>query len=56
VADIEPLNRRLKGLEEFDAPEFVGRTARIERKRQLIWFALFGGAVMVGTAIGLFVL
>jgi hypothetical protein len=26
---------RLKGLDEFEKPEFVGRMARIERRRKL---------------------
>jgi hypothetical protein len=56
MSEIEPLQRRLKGLDEFEAPEFVGRMGRTQRNRQLIWFALLCAAVMIGTAIGLFVL
>jgi hypothetical protein len=48
-----PRGRRLKGLDEFETPEFVGRMARVERRRNLAWWALMTGAVAVGAAIGL---
>jgi hypothetical protein len=44
---------RLKGLDEFQPPEFVGRMARTERLRKLAWYAMLAGAVAVGAAIGL---
>jgi hypothetical protein len=53
VAEIEPLQRRLKGLDEFETPEFVGRMARLERRRKLAWWAMLAGAVGLGAAIGL---
>jgi hypothetical protein len=53
MAEIEPLQRRLKSLEEFETPEFVGRMARIERRRNLTWFAMLGCAVLLGATIGL---
>lgn len=40
--------RRLKGLEEFETPSFVGRMARVGRRRSL----LFGGALMIAVGIG----
>lgn len=48
-----PRGKRLKGLDEFEKPAFVGRMARIERRRQLAWYAILAGAVVVGVGIGL---
>ena len=48
--------RRLKGLDEFEAPPFVGRMARVERRRRWAWYAILAGAVAVGAAIGLVIL
>jgi hypothetical protein len=48
--------KRLKGLDEFDPPEFVGRMARVERRRKLGWYAMLAGAVALGVAIGLFLI
>ena len=45
--------RRLKGLEEFDRPEFVGRMERTERRRKLAWWVMLGGAVAVGAGLGM---
>src|SRR5262249_16875902 len=50
---IEPHKRRLKGLDEFAKPAFVGRMGRIERRRRLAWWAMLAGGVAVGSAIGL---
>ena len=44
--------RRLKGLDEFEPPEFVGRMARRERRRKLAWRGMLVGAVGMGAAIG----
>ena len=44
--------RRLKGLDEFEPPEFVGRMARLERRRKLAWQAMLAGAIGIGAAIG----
>ena len=44
---------RLKGLDEFEPPEFVGRMAHVERRRKLAWYAMLAGAVAVGAVIGL---
>jgi hypothetical protein len=46
--------RRLKGLEEFVIPPFVGRMARVRRARQLSWLGVLAGAVGAGLAIGWF--
>ena len=43
---------RLKGLEEFEKPEFVGRMARVARQRKLEWWAMLAAAFAVGGAIG----
>jgi hypothetical protein len=43
---------RLKGLKEFEAPESVGRMARIARGRKLEWWAMVAGAFAGGGAIG----
>lgn len=48
--------RRLKGLDEFEPPEFVGRIERIEQRRKLAWYAMLAGAVGLGAGIGLMVL
>ena len=44
---------RLKGLDEFEKPEFVGRMARAERRRKVAWYAMLGTAVALGAGIGL---
>ena len=43
---------RLKGLDEFEPPEFVGRMARLERRRKLAWRGMLVGAVGIGAAMG----
>ena len=43
--------RRLKGLEEFEPPEFVGRMARIERRR--VWAFRLALVVAVGVGVGI---
>ena len=43
---------RLKGLDEFEKPEFVGRMARIARRRRLEWWTIMAAAFAVGGAIG----
>ena len=50
-----PMKRRLKGLDEFETPEFVGRMARVDRRRKLAWYAMLAGAVALGAGIGLVV-
>jgi hypothetical protein len=44
--------KRLKGLDEFETPKFVGRMARVERRRQLTWYAMLAAAVVFGGLIG----
>ena len=46
-------SKRLKGLDEFETPEFVGRMGRLERRRKLTWYGMLAAAVVLGTAIGL---
>ncbi len=48
--------RRLKGLEEFDPPEFVGRMARVKRRRRFAWYAMLVATTAIGAAIGLVLL
>jgi hypothetical protein len=55
IIRVWPWGRRLKGLDEFETPEFVGRMARIERRRRLAWLGMLAAAVGVGAAIGLVV-
>ena len=50
---VQSRGRRLKGLDEFETPEFVGRMARIERRRALAWYAMLSGAIFIGAAVGL---
>jgi hypothetical protein len=45
--------RRLRGLEEFVTPAFVGRMARVERKRRYRWWAALVAAFSAGAALGL---
>lgn len=45
--------RRLKGLDEFEPPGFVGRMARVERRRTLARWAMIAGGVGLGAALGL---
>ena len=44
--------KRLKGLDELEKPEFVGRTARFGRRKKLVWWGLVLTGVTVGAAIG----
>ena len=44
---------RLKGLDEFQSPSFVGRMARVRRRRAMAWYAMLAAAALVGVAIGL---
>ena len=53
---VTPRGKRLKGLEEFKAPEFVGWMERVERRQKLAWYAMLTGAVAIGAAIGLVLL
>ena len=53
IIRVWPWGRRLKGLDEFETPEFVGRMARIERRRKLAWRGILVGAVGFGAAMGL---
>jgi hypothetical protein len=44
--------KRLKGLDEFEKPEFVGRMARIGRRKKLEWWAMVAAAFALGGVIG----
>jgi len=52
VKRVSPRGKRLKGLEEFEKPEFVGRMARVRRRRQLAWYTMLASAVLIGATIG----
>jgi hypothetical protein len=43
---------RLKGLDEFEKPEFVGRMIRVERRKKLEWWAMVAAAFAMDGAIG----
>jgi hypothetical protein len=45
--------RRLRGLEEFQPPPFIGRMERVERRRRLAWWAMMAGGVALGVGVGL---
>lgn len=45
--------RRLKGLDEFEKPVFVGRMAQVARRRKLEWYAMLAAAIALGAAVGL---
>jgi hypothetical protein len=44
--------RRLKGLDEFETPEFVGRMERVEHRRKLAWRGMLVGALCIGAVLG----
>jgi len=44
--------KRLKGLNEFEPPAFVGRMGRVERRRRLAWYATLAATVAFGAATG----
>lgn len=48
--------KRLKGLDELEKPEFVGRMARYQRQQKLAWWGLMLVGVAVGGAIGWFLI
>jgi len=50
---VTPRGRRLKGPDEFETPEFVGRMARVERRRRIAWAAMVAGAMAAGAGLGL---
>ena len=45
--------RRLKGLAEFESPEFVGRMERVRRLRVWLWRLMLTVAIVVGLLVGL---
>lgn len=45
--------KRLKGLDEFETPAFVGRMVRVERRRRWQWRAMLAGAVVLGMLLRL---
>ena len=47
---------RLKSLDEFEAPEFVGRMERVERRRKLAWWAMMAAGVALGAGLGVVLL
>lgn len=53
---VNPRGKRLKGLDEFEKPKFVGRMARFERRQKLEWWGLMLTGVAVGGAIGWFLI
>lgn len=44
--------KRLRGLEEFVKPAFVGRMDRVRRRRRLTFIAMLISAALTGAAIG----
>lgn len=50
---VTPRGKRLKGLDEYEPPAFVGRMERVERRQKLVWYAMLAGAVAIGAGIGL---
>jgi len=44
--------RRLRGLDEFQPPPFIGRMERVERRRRLAWWTLMAGGVALGVGLG----
>jgi hypothetical protein len=52
LLQVTPRGRRLKGLDEFETPEFVGRMARVRRRSALTWWLMVAAATLVGGVIG----
>ena len=50
---VSELTQRLRGLDEFVKPEFVGRMARVAQGRRRTWWALLAATIVAGIAIGL---
>ena len=50
---VQNRGRRLKGLDEFEKPTFLGRMARIERGRKIAWYAMLAAGVVAGVWIGM---
>ena len=48
-----PRATRLKGLDEFETPEFVGRMERVRRLRVWLWRLMLAVGVAVGVLVGL---
>lgn len=44
--------KRLRGLDEFVRPKFVGRMERMRRQRELVFAAMLISALLTGAAIG----
>ncbi len=53
MSRVTPRGKRLKGLDEYQPPAFVGRMARVEQRRKWAWYAVLAGTVAVGVGIGL---
>jgi hypothetical protein len=47
------MEQRLRGLNEFVVPDFVGRMGRIARRKKAAWFTMLFAAVIAGSLIGL---
>lgn len=45
--------KRLKSLDEFETPEFVGRMERVRRLRVWLWRLMLVVAIVVGVLVGL---
>ena len=48
-----PRGRRLKSLDEFETPEFVGRMERVRRRRSIAWWSMLATALIAGAVLGL---
>lgn len=46
---------RLKGLDEFVTPAFVGRMERVARRRRLFWRLALTAAALTGGLIGMLI-
>lgn len=44
--------KRLRGLDEFVKPAFVGRMDRVQRRRRTLWYALLAGVIGIGGIAG----
>ena len=52
-SDTNPRTKRLKGLDEFTPPPFVGRMQRVRRRRERVFHGALLVAVLVGVGLGL---
>jgi len=49
---VNPRGPRLKSLDEFELPAFVGRMERVQRRRAFAWWSMLAAVTLVGGVLG----